>query len=402
MRIDENSKKGLCLICSPQGQIEECVYDSLSIVTEVVISEGFFSLFSRESEKKVSWFWENIMENQFELNVELYVKTPAEPVPLKFIGLLIHNQVWVVASSADEVLEKVTNEMMLINNEQQNLIRRAEKSLSDFFKKNDSESAFDSYAELSKVNNELINSKRELIKKNAEITKLNKLLTKSNEELEHFTYTISHDLKEPLRMVKSFVGLLDKQYADLFDEKGRQFIKFAVDGAERMEQMINDVLEYSRIGRIDNDKGRVDLNEVVEEVVKLNRAALHDCKGEVEWDQLPVVICYKSRIRQLLFNLISNSIKYRREDQNLRITISYTEEENYWKFVVSDNGIGIQPEQHEQIFHLFHRTDEVSHKTGAGMGLAICRKIIEQHGGKIWVESELNEGSDFCFTISKY
>jgi signal transduction histidine kinase len=203
-------------------------------------------------------------------------------------------------------------------------------------------------------------------------------------------------------MVKSFVGLLEKRYADLFDEKGRQFVDFAVDGAERMEQMINDLLEYSRIGRMDDDKGRVDLNEVVEEVVKMNRAALHDCEGEVEWDQLPVVICYKTRIRQLLLNLISNSIKYRREDQKLKITISCTEEENYWKFVVRDNGIGIQPEQHEQIFHLFHRTDEVSHRTGTGMGLAICKKIVEQHGGKIWVESELNNGSDFCFTISKY
>ena len=401
MRTDESPKRGLCLICSPQGQIEECVYDSMDIVTEEVKSEGFFSLFTGESENKAGRFWENIMETQFELNVELHVKTPAEPAPLKFIGLLFYNRVWIVASSADEVLEKVANELMLINNEQQNLIRRAEKNLSELFKKNDPESAFDSYSELSKVNNELINSKRELVKKNGEITKLNELLTQSNEELEHFSYTISHDLREPLRMVKSFVGLLEKRYADQLDERGRQYVDFALDGSERMELMINDLLEYSRIGRMDDDMDRVDLNNLVEEVVKLNRAALYDCNGEVEWDQLPVVNCYKTRIRQLLHNLISNSIKYRRKEQRLKVSISCTEEDNFWKFMIMDNGIGIKPEHQEQIFHLFHRAGENVHQTGTGMGLAICKKIVEKHGGRIWVKSKIDKGSVFYFTISK-
>jgi len=291
------------------------------------------------------------------------------------------------------------NEMMLMNNEQQNLIRRAEKKLSKTDGKKQ-ESASDFFDEISEMNNELMNAQRKLAKQNQEILLLNKQLKDSNKELEHFSYSVAHDLKEPLRMVRVFMKRLELKYGDSFDDKAKKYIFYAVDGAERMELLINDLLEYSRIGRKNTEYERTNIEELLINVKKLNQAELEITGGTINWTVLPEIISQKTPLQQLFNNLISNSIKYRKEDGAPEIFINAEEKVDEWLFSVSDNGKGIEPEYHSVIFELFRKVDDKS-TSGAGMGLAICKKIVEEHGGKIWVESEVGKGSTFYFTISK-
>jgi light-regulated signal transduction histidine kinase (bacteriophytochrome) len=290
------------------------------------------------------------------------------------------------------------DELMHINNEQQNLIRRAEKKLSKFTSA-PSMSSLDSFDELSGVNNELINAQRTLIKQNKEIMRLNNELKNMNKELEHFAHTISHDLKEPLRMVKSFVNLLDQKYRNQLDEKGQKYIYYAVDGAERMETLIEDLLDYSRVGRLHKEREKTDINDVLNKVVSLNSSSIRECDAKVLWPEMPVIVCQKVPVEQLFNNLLTNSLKYRRKDVKLVVEINVEEEQKYWLFSFSDNGRGIDPEYHKVIFDLFKRLDV--DKAGTGMGLAICEKIVKQHGGEIWVESVKGEGSTFYFTVRK-
>lgn len=391
---------GLYLVCNREGYINDVLFDDLELIPKDRLPIAFADIIDKESIKKASDFWKDILENEFVFDLEMYVKRgDLEPMPMKFTGGSFNNQVWIIAASHNKVLQKMLNEMMLINNEQQNLIRSAEKKLSKF---NDSspESPLDMYDELSGMNNELMNAQRKLAKQNQEILRLNQQLRDKNKELEHFSYSVSHDLKEPLRMVRAFMKRLNQKYADSLDEKAREYIYYAVDGAERMELLINDLLEYSRISRKNTQFERTDIEELLENAKKLNRAELEVTNGSIHWSEMPEIICQKTPMQQLFNNLISNSIKYRKEDGSPEIQISYEEKPDAWLFSVADNGKGIEPEFHKVIFDLFRKVDEES-TSGTGMGLAICKKIVEQHGGEIWVESEPGKGSRFYFTIAK-
>jgi len=400
MKAKKEIKNGLYLICNRKGQIDEVLFDDLGLIDKERLPFQFADIIDKESIAKATDFWNEILEKEFVLNVELYVKREEkESIPLKFTAGSFHDRVWVIAASRNKVLEEMLNEMMLINNEQQNLIRSAEKKLSKLTGSRQ-EPTLDLYDELSGMNNELVNAQRKLAKQNQEILHLNKQLRDSNKELEYFAYSVSHDLKEPLRMVKSFMNRLDQKYGDSLDDKAKQYIYYAVDGAERMEVLINDLLEYSRIGRKNNQFEMADLSELLEKVEKLNRSRLEETGGRISRPEMPQIYCQKTPLQQLFNNLISNSIKYRINDESPEITISYKEKPNEWLFSVADNGKGIDPEYHSVIFDLFRKVDEES-ASGSGMGLAICKKIVDQHGGKIWVESELGKGSTFYFTIRK-
>ena len=224
-------------------------------------------------------------------------------------------------------------------------------------------------------------------------------LTRSNEELEQFAYIASHDLQEPLRMVTSFLSQLEKRYNDFLDEKGKQYIYFAVDGAKRMREIILDLLEYSRIGRSDTDKVNTDLNEVVESTIKLLSATMQEKKAVVNVQSLPTLSVYPVAIQQVFQNLISNALKYQREGVPPEIYIHVNKKDDNWEFGISDNGIGISSEYFERVFVIFQRLHTKTEYSGTGMGLTICKKVIEQHGGKIWVKNNKNNGSTFYFTL---
>ncbi|MCY1528273.1 Adaptive-response sensory-kinase SasA [compost metagenome] len=228
-----------------------------------------------------------------------------------------------------------------------------------------------------------------------------KELAYSNEELEQFAYIASHDLQEPLRMVSSFLTQLEKKYKDQLDDKARQYIHFAVDGAVRMRRIILDLLEYSRVGKKKEQLELVDISEVVKQVVQFCRTTIEEKNAEVVWDNLPTVKTLRIPVQQMLQNLIGNALKYQKEGVKPVVRITAEEEKDHWKIAVIDNGIGIDPQFFDKIFIAFQRLHNNSEYSGSGIGLAICKKIAEKYDIRLWVESELDKGSAFFFTITK-
>jgi len=228
-----------------------------------------------------------------------------------------------------------------------------------------------------------------------------KELAISNAELEQFAYVASHDLQEPLRMVTSFLSQLEKKYSDVIDDKGRQYIHFAVDGAKRMRQIILDLLDFSRVGRIEEDLEDVDFNKLMSEILALYRRQIEELSAKISFEELPIVQTYKTPLRQVFQNLIGNSLKYHTRNGVPKISISCKETKTHFQFSVEDNGIGIAPEYFEKIFIIFQRLHNKDEYSGTGMGLAIAKKIVENLGGKIWLKSSEGKGSTFYFTLLK-
>lgn len=225
-------------------------------------------------------------------------------------------------------------------------------------------------------------------------------LSESNAELERFAYVTSHDLQEPLRMVTSFLQLLEKRYKDKLDQKAHEYIAYAVDGAERMKRLILDLLEYSRVNSSVIEKEDVNINEVIEDLRLTYKNLLQETAGTINCEELPFIKGNKTQILQLFQNLIGNAFKYKSEKSPI-IDISYKEDNKYYKFSITDNGIGIDPRFFQKIFIIFQRLHKREQYTGTGIGLAICKKIVEKHGGKIWVSSAPEHGSTFYFTLPK-
>lgn len=226
-------------------------------------------------------------------------------------------------------------------------------------------------------------------------------LTASNVELERFAYIASHDMQEPLRMITSFLQLFKKKYEDQIDETAEQYIHFAVDGAERMKKLIMDLLEYSRVGSNKDDFAEIDANVLLKEVENVFLTRITEMKANLVINgPLPVIKGNKTQMFQLFQNLIGNALKYH-TGESPEIQVDCKEESNQYVFSVKDNGIGIKPIFFEKIFVLFQRLHHKNEYSGTGIGLAICKKIVEKHGGKIWVASEPGKGSCFSFSISK-
>lgn len=227
------------------------------------------------------------------------------------------------------------------------------------------------------------------------------LVESKNSELEEFAYTASHDLKEPLRMIRSFMGLLKKNYSDKLDDRANRFIYFAVDGADRMSKLIDDLLSYSRIGRIHTEIHDVNMNIVVDEIVKSLKGELDTREAIIQFSDLPTIRAVPITMKLLIQNLISNGLKYQEPGAKPEIKLESYESENYFHFKVIDNGIGIEKIYFDKIFLLFNRLHDNKTYQGSGLGLALCKKIVEQHGGTIGVDSTPGIGSEFYFTIKK-
>ena len=248
--------------------------------------------------------------------------------------------------------------------------------------------------------NQLIQNLQNVIYKEIEtsnsLKKSVQLLQEKNEELEHMTYVASHDLQEPLRMVTSFLTQLDKKYKEQLDQRGKQYIHFAMDGASKMRNVMLEILAFSKIGMNDSQQEHIDVNELIDEVLWMNRKLIQENNSQLVIDRFPVIFGYKILLRTLFTNLISNAIKYKSSGRISIIKIAYEPENNFHVFKISDNGIGIHPDKMEQIFLLFNRGDLKNNQVqGSGIGLAICKKITVLMKGEIYVTSELHVGSIF-------
>ncbi len=233
-------------------------------------------------------------------------------------------------------------------------------------------------------------------------------LLASNRELEQFTYAASHDLQEPLRMVASYLQLIKERYEHKLDDDADVFIGYATEGAQRMQSLVNDLLALSRIRTAGRELKREDMNKIFDVVLANMQLAISESKAEVVCDKLPKMVVDHTQMMQLFQNLISNALKYRHADRPPRIHISVVKRKGHYRFAVEDNGIGIDPQYAERIFGMFQRLHTRTEYSGTGVGLAICSKIVERHGGRIWVEAapsgarsklESTAGSIFYFEL---
>jgi light-regulated signal transduction histidine kinase (bacteriophytochrome) len=249
-----------------------------------------------------------------------------------------------------------------------------------------------------KLNEEL---EARVLARTADLKEANANLLYSNQELEQFAYVASHDLQEPLRAVNSYAQLLARKYQGNLDAKADKYLGYIMEGATRMQQLINDLLEFSRVGTRGKELKLNDGEAVISQVLDNLKFAIAQSQAVVTYDSLPTVMADETQLIQLFQNLISNAIKFRREEPP-HIHISAVQGETEWVFSVCDNGIGMEPEYFDRIFVIFQRLHSRAEYPGTGIGLAVCKKIVERHGGRIWVESTLGVGTTFHFTLVRF
>ena len=251
---------------------------------------------------------------------------------------------------------------------------------------------------LETANKEMAFQVEEKGKRADELVMINAELARSNAELEQFAYVATHDLQEPLRAVASCVQLLQKRYDGHLDEKAHEFIAHAVDGTKRMQTLINDLLAYSRISTDARVFASTSCELVLQEALANLTVAIEESGAVVTRDALPMVSGDATQLTQLFQNLVGNALKFRGE-RPPKIHIRAVHRNSDWRFSVADNGIGMEPQYFERVFLVFQRLHTRKEYQGTGIGLAICKKVVERHGGRIWAESEPGQGSTFCFTV---
>ena len=233
-------------------------------------------------------------------------------------------------------------------------------------------------------------------------TQLRLELSRSNAELQEFAYIASHDLQEPLRAVSGYIKLLKTEYIDRLDSTAHEYVDSALDGAIRMRGLIEDLLTYSRVGTRELTLSKVDCHKVVQEVISNLPTLIEESQADIIDRDLPSIVADRTQLVQLFQNLLINAIKFRHPNTAPKIVIkAESTDNNHWLFSLTDNGIGIKTEYFDRIFKIFKRLHTSREFAGTGVGLALCRKIVKRHGGKIWVESKLGEGSTFFFTMAQ-
>jgi light-regulated signal transduction histidine kinase (bacteriophytochrome) len=252
-------------------------------------------------------------------------------------------------------------------------------------------------ADLSKTNEVLQAEIAGRKKAEKEILRYAEDLKRSNYELQQFAYVASHDLQEPLRMISSYLQLIERRYKSKLDQDADEFIEYAVDGAKRLQNLINGLLEYSRVETSGKSFEPVDCEKVFGDALANLKVAIEESKAVITHDPLPTVMADRSQILQLFQNVIGNAIKFHSQEAP-RIHATAGHEDDEWTFSVKDNGIGIEVQYKDRIFDLFQRLHSRGY-SGTGIGLSVCKRIVERHGGKIWLESSIGRGSTFYFTI---
>jgi signal transduction histidine kinase len=255
-------------------------------------------------------------------------------------------------------------------------------------------------ADLAQTSGGLQEANKQLIEEISERKKVEEALKRSADNLEQFAYVASHDLQEPLRMMASYASLLERRYKGRLDADADEFIGYMVDGAKRLQKLINDLLLFSRVGRTDREVEMLDCNSILEKVIQSMNYTIEENKATVTYDKLPVIKGNESNFIQLFQNLIGNALKFHGQEPP-HVHVKAVQKGDEWLFSVRDNGIGIEPQYKHRIFQIFQRLHIRDEYPGTGIGLSICKKIVETYNGRIWVDSELGKGSVFYFTIAE-
>ncbi|WP_114752731.1 sensor histidine kinase [Pleomorphovibrio marinus] len=398
METIKNDHK-IILACSKQGIVNQLFLDTGSLLENIKMPVGLHSLVSPLSIQELSSFWLSIQEKSMEENTVLTLSYNDKEINYIFSGYLLQETVLLCGNTELTSTEKALEEIMLINNEQANQIRLSEKRVNTFLKGDQQKELNEAFLnDFTSLNNELINNKRELMLKNQKIELLNKELNAVNEHMTMYTYSVSHDLKEPLRMVRSFLTLFHKKYGKSLDEKGKSYIDLAMDGANRLNKMLAGLLDYHQSSDFDTSE-TVDLNEVFLEVKKILQKEIKEKKAKITSEKLPIIKGSTTGYLQVFQNLISNAIKFVPEGKTPVVSIHVEKNDATYTIMVKDNGIGIPENQVQEVFSLFKRLNSEEQYEGTGVGLAMVKKNIERLGGEIWLESEEGKGSTFYFTI---
>lgn len=394
-------KYRIILACNQQGVVEQIFLDSGSLLENIKLPVGLHSLVSPKSMKELGDFWLSVQEKSMEVNTLLTLSNNGKQITFTFSGYLLDERVLLCGNTELTSTEKVLEEIMMINSEQANQIRKTEKKVGRNIgtgKQKELNEAF--LNDFTSLNNELINNKRELMRKNQEIELLNKELKDVNENLKMFTYSVSHDLKGPVRLVNSFLTILHEKYGKNLDQKGEKYIDLALDAAIRLSKMMADLLEYHQSSDASTTES-VDLNVVFLEVQEILQKEIEETNALVTSEKLPILKGSSTAFIQVFQNLISNAIKFVPKGKIPVVSIEMEEFDTYYTFMIKDNGIGIAEDQRQEVFNLFKRLNPRQQFEGTGMGLAMVRKSIERMGGKIWLESEEGNGSTVYFTVNK-
>ncbi len=258
-----------------------------------------------------------------------------------------------------------------------------------------------SSALIPKIFSGIENHLQEQIRLKSELEKSKMTLQTKNEELEQFAFVTSHDLQEPLRMISSFMDQLKRKYAAQLDDKALQYIHYARDGAQRMKQIMLDLLLYSRVNKPSEVLEVVNLNDILSDFKQLRGKLIKEKNAEIEYEQLPEISTHKAPITQIFHSILDNALKYSKKDKTPVIEITAVEKDKEWEFAIRDNGIGIDPQFYDKIFIIFQRLHNREAYDGTGIGLSVAKRSVEFLGGRIWLKSKPGEGTTFYFTISK-
>ncbi len=343
----------IILLCSGDGLVEQVLLDNNNVMQSVGLPIGLPYLFTQNSADTLAALWMQLKQNNTADNYPLHIVSNGVDLLFIFSGFILNGRIFISGSSEVGDSQKMMSGIMQIINEMQNQTRLLEKKVSTLEKENqDEDLAAKLMDDFTKINNDLVNNQRELNRKNAEISKLLTNLEISRNNLEMFAYSISHDLKEPARMVASFMQLFSKKYGDTIDDKGKKYIEFALDGSLRIQRMIEDLLNFYRSSTLEAME-IVDLNVVMKEVQTLLNLQLVEKKVLLEICQLPAIKSAYSAMLQVFQNLISNAIKFVPPERQPQININVEKQGKAWLFSIKDNGIGIAESELLTVFKLF-------------------------------------------------
>lgn len=400
MRTNKKSPVRFILECNNHGEVEQALLDPHGFFEQIRLPLALDNLVATCSHAELSSFWNHVLKGGIEEGALIKLKVYDQESDFVCSGYLLKDKVLISCTNEISSIGKSLQEIVNTGGGRRVRLKGLEKELPEKSMRSHEYYGKDNFSDIGTLNNALISNKQELIRLHVELQKSNEELRRTKENMEVLAYSVSHDLKEPVRMVKSFMSLFYLKYASILDETGKQYVEFAVDGASRLDDMIRDLLAFYR-ATANTAIEKMDLNILLEEVQAVLRLPIAERNAIIFADKLPVIETSPVGMKHIFLNLISNAIKFVPPNRQPRIEIKVIPDVDWLILSFTDNGIGIPAEFQKKIFRLFKKRDENSLEKSSGMGLAIVKRIVESLGGTIWVESEEGKGSAFFLKFPK-